>query len=683
MELKSTPMGQRLAQHPYNRVKLLNAGIEVSGEKHQYLIPFNELIDIFCKKGIVWGELEFLLPGNQVVRLHGTDWEETQQFYRYLYQTWQIWSQEMSEITAQVLEKQLSSIQDITQSDKWIKQSQLAGIQQAIQESFSAVPLPLERLPQFDNCKVHYQRCLQWLQQGNALIAQENAQWVARMLSEHAEFFTTIESSPLNESQCKAVINGEDNILVLAGAGSGKTSVLVARAGWLLRRRLATSEQILLLAFGRKAAEEMNQRLSERLNADITAKTFHALALFIIQQSTKKQPKISELEINSEKRRTLLLTQWREQCQQKKAQAKGWREWLSEELAWEIPDGEFWHDKKLENQVVVRLERWISLLRMQGGSQKTMIDSVPAEYTDAFKKYLKLLAPLLKAWKTALKEENAIDFSGLLHQAINLIEKGRFVSPWKHILVDEFQDISPLRAALLNALKQQNTQTSLFAVGDDWQAIYRFSGAELLLTTAFHQSFGDGAECALDTTYRFNSTIGDVANTFIQQNPNQLAKPLNSSTKGNKKAVVLLPDDQLESLLNKMSGYVSDDETILLLARYHYLQPALLKKAKTRWPKLKLQFMTFHASKGQQADYVIILGLQSGKDGFPAPARESMIETALLPPVEDYPDAEERRLMYVALTRAKKQVWLLFNKQQPSCFVSELKSQGVPTQKKP
>ncbi|SUC18998.1 DNA helicase IV [Proteus mirabilis] len=92
-----------------------------------------------------------------------------------------------------------------------------------------------------------------------------------------------------------------------------------------------------------------------------------------------------------------------------------------------------------------------------------------------------------------------------------------------------------------------------------------------------------------------------------------------------------MPDDQLESLLNKMSGYVSDDETILLLARYHYLQPDLLKKAKTRWPKLKLQFMTFHASKGQQADYVIILGLQSGKDGFPAPARESIIETALLP----------------------------------------------------
>ncbi|MBO0200779.1 UvrD-helicase domain-containing protein, partial [Vibrio alginolyticus] len=92
-----------------------------------------------------------------------------------------------------------------------------------------------------------------------------------------------------------------------------------------------------------------------------------------------------------------------------------------------------------------------------------------------------------------LKDEGAIDFSGLIHQAVNLLEKGRFISPWKHILVGEFQDISPLRAKLLQALRQQNKQTSLFAVGDDWQAIYRFSGAELDLTTSFEHNFGEGA----------------------------------------------------------------------------------------------------------------------------------------------------------------------------------------------
>lgn len=75
------------------------------------------------------------------------------------------------------------------------------------------------------------------------------------------------------------------------------------------------------------------------------------------------------------------------------------------------------------------------------------------------------MAPLLKARKAALKAENAVDFSGLIHQAIVILEKGRFVSPWKHILVDEFQDISPQRAALLCALRAQNKHTSLFAVG--------------------------------------------------------------------------------------------------------------------------------------------------------------------------------------------------------------------------
>ncbi|KAB0206825.1 AAA family ATPase, partial [Escherichia coli] len=124
-----------------------------------------------------------------------------------------------------------------------------------------------------------------------------------------------------------------------------------------------------------------------------------------------------------------------------------------------------------------------------------MIAGAPEECRELFGKRIKLMAPLLKAWKSALKAENAVDFSGLIHQAMVILEKGRFISPWKHILVDEFQDISPQRAALLEALRKQNSQTTLFAVGVDWQAIYRFSGAQLSLTTAFHQTFGEGEHC--------------------------------------------------------------------------------------------------------------------------------------------------------------------------------------------
>ncbi|BBU84933.1 hypothetical protein EIMP300_63330 [Escherichia coli] len=68
MELKATTLGKRLAQHPYDRAVILNAGIKVSGDRHEYLIPFNQLLAIHCKRGLVWGELEFVLPDEKVVR---------------------------------------------------------------------------------------------------------------------------------------------------------------------------------------------------------------------------------------------------------------------------------------------------------------------------------------------------------------------------------------------------------------------------------------------------------------------------------------------------------------------------------------------------------------------------------------------------------------------------------------
>lgn len=684
MELKSTSLGKHLAQHPYNRVRLLNAGVEVSGDNHEYIIPFNQLLNIHCKRGLVWGELEFELPADKVVRLHGTEWQETQAFYRYLLKSWQSWSEEMSLVSAEVLQKQADEIHALEQQDGWFDRKALLQLQENIGNTLASLPLPVTRLEEFAICRDNYQLCREWLDRGGKRRVECNQDWMARTLTAEQGFFQSVESTALNVAQCKAVMNGEDAVLVLAGAGSGKTSVLVARAAWLMHRGEAVPEQILLLAFGRKAAEEMNERIQARLHTkDIQAKTFHALALHIIEQASRKAPMISQLESDGKKRRDLLIRNWQQQCSEKKTQAKGWRQWLTDELAWSLPEGDFWHDKVLAERLAGRLERWVGLMRMHGGSQSEMIEQAPEAIRPLFQQKVRLMAPLLKAWKKALKDEGAVDFSGLIHQAVNILDKGRFISPWKHILVDEFQDISPQRAALLSALRRQNSRTCLFAVGDDWQAIYRFSGAELSLTTAFEHSFGVSEQCALDTTYRFNQRIGEIANQFIQQNPYQLKKPLNSLNKGDKKAVTILPQEQLEPLLDKLSGFVKPDERILVLSRYHHLRPQVLQKAGTRWPKLHIDFMTVHASKGQQAEYVIIVGLHDGKDGFPAPPRESILEQVLLPEPEDFPDAEERRLLYVALTRARHRVWLLQDSKNPSVFIEQLRKLGVPAQRKP
>lgn len=195
----------------------------------------------------------------------------------------------MSEVAATVLQEQLETIAARTHENKWLTRNQTAGLQQQIRRAFAALPLPVERLEEFDNCREAIRQCQAWLQDIEACRLQHNQAYTDAMLTEHAEFFQQIESSPLNPAQARAVVNGEQSLLVLAGAGSGKTSVLVARAGWLLAKGDAVAEQILLLAFGRKAAEEMDERIRERLHTeDITARTFHSLALHIIQQGSKR-----------------------------------------------------------------------------------------------------------------------------------------------------------------------------------------------------------------------------------------------------------------------------------------------------------------------------------------------------------------------------------------------------------
>lgn len=684
MELKATSMGKRLAQHPYHQIRMLAAGVEVLGDHHEYIIPFNQLLAVECKRGLVWGELEFQLVENKVVRLHGTEWQETQQFWQYLSKSWQTWSQQMAAICSEVLIGLQAHILAITDKEGWLSATDMAELHQEIGQKFAALPLPIERLKEFPSCFPLWQFCAAWLASSDAQREQRNQRWLTDMQQRFAEFFATIESSPLNDSQSQAVINGEKSVLVLAGAGSGKTSVLVARTAWLLLQQLAHPEQVLLLAFGRDAATELNQRITQRTGeTKVVAKTFHALALSIIRQATNKEPKITDLEFDTEKRQALFIETWATQCAQHKTMAKGWRQLIIDELQWTLPEGEFWQDDQLRRRMATELDNWVSLIRQHGGNQTTMCEAASEADRPLFSKYIKLLSPLVKAWKAALKEQGALDFASLIEQACSLIEKGRFISPWKHILVDEFQDISPQRAKLIRLLCHQNCHSHLFAVGDDWQAIYRFAGADLDLTTRFHQNFGQGASCFLDTTYRFDQQLGTLANRFIQANPQQLAKKLNSLHKGDKKSVRLLAETQLEALLDKMSGYVETSEKILILARYRYAQPAALKKAATRWPNLQIEFMTMHASKGREADYVIVIGLSDERDGFPAHCKETLIERTLLATPEDFPYAEERRLAYVAMTRARKQLWLLYNTQQPSPFVAELKQLGVKSVNKP
>ncbi|MGL6124562.1 MAG: UvrD-helicase domain-containing protein, partial [Shewanella sp.] len=295
-----------------------------------------------------------------------------------------------------------------------------------------------------------------------------------------------------------------------------------------------------------------------------------------------------------------------------------------------------------------------------------------------------------------------IDFEDMIGKALSYLQHGQFISPWRYIMVDEFQDISEPRARLVKALRDSclpggKPKASLFCVGDDWQAIYRFSGADVSLTTQFTEYFGPTAKTYLDQTFRFNSGIGDVATQFVMKNPVQLKKDIRSLSQVDYPTVSLIrrgeqepatkdesSPNALEQALNAISQRVAkveklEDElksqpVVYLLARFWFQLPdnVELKQLNRQYPTLTIECQSFHASKGKEADYGVIMGMQTGKHGFPSMKVTPPILDAFLPKAEAFECAEERRLFYVALTRAKHRVYVLADMTDASPFVVEL-----------
>jgi DNA helicase-4 len=307
---------------------------------------------------------------------------------------------------------------------------------------------------------------------------------------------------------------------------------------------------------------------------------------------------------------------------------------------------------------------------------------------------LDLLFPIADAYEAKLADSEQIDFDDMIGRAISYVTQGRFRSGWRYILVDEFQDISEPRARLVKALRDSVSECSLFCVGDDWQAIYRFTGSDIGFTTSFQEKFGATKITALDTTFRFNNSICDVASKFVLKNPAQLRKSLSTHLKVSRPAVSIMRkrseptgeragvDPRLSEVLEKISEKAPEGSTVYLLGRFGFNLPnaGILKVLRQTYPGLAISALTMHGSKGKEADFVVLLGLQSGKHGFPSKKATHPLLEALLPKLEPFDYAEERRLFYVAVTRARHRVYLICDMASASEFVVELVAEQYPVE---
>ncbi|MDE2891490.1 MAG: UvrD-helicase domain-containing protein [Chloroflexota bacterium] len=281
--------------------------------------------------------------------------------------------------------------------------------------------------------------------------------------------------------------------------------------------------------------------------------------------------------------------------------------------------------------------------------------------------FIDLFGKVHAAYRRALA--GAYDFDDLINQAAQTIREGAWTSPYDCVLVDEFQDISRGRMNLLAALKRP--QTAYFLVGDDWQSIYRFAGSDVGLLRDCERWLGPVEECTLSRTFRFAEGILAPSSGFVQRNPAQTTRRLLPAQRSPDHGLALIWTSEANIGLNQATADlnrlgVNRQASVLVLSRYRQRLSSVQLNGRT------LEQSTVHAAKGREADYVVVLNLTGERRGFPSQIEDDPLLDLVAPPPEPFEYAEERRLFYVALTRARHGVYLLADPLRPSPFVTEL-----------
>lgn len=310
------------------------------------------------------------------------------------------------------------------------------------------------------------------------------------------------------------------------------------------------------------------------------------------------------------------------------------------------------------------------------------------ERTRLFKRIIK---QILLDYENMLKETGKVDFSDMILTATDIVNNGFRIPKYKYVIVDEFQDTSIARYKMIKAIIKK-TGAHLLCVGDDWQSIYRFSGSDLSVFTDFEESFGYSRIMKIEKTYRNSQELIDSASSFIMKNPMQMRKTLNSDKRVSKPLNFYIyqdsPNNAIRAAVDGIIEKYGKTKSIIFLGRTRYEKDVLLKsslfttrrnrnKEMLRYrenPDVDIEFMTVHKSKGLEGDNVIILNFNNSLLGFPNKISDDPILELTLSSADSFIYGEERRLLYVAMTRTKNEVFFIVENTRPSEFMRDFQN---------
>ncbi|MFH1134412.1 MAG: UvrD-helicase domain-containing protein [Nanoarchaeota archaeon] len=477
-----------------------------------------------------------------------------------------------------------------------------------------------------------------------------------------------------NDAQKKAIVCSKERILCLAGAGSGKTAVLTKRIEFLATYRGVDPKRILAITFTRKARHEMIARLEKAGHgAEVQVETFNSFCERILRQHADiayGKP----VRVVSYKDRVLMV--------QSALQATGVDMPKAIDIYFSYAQRRGKSDEELANILMAdcffirdyfnfkarRIER--SAFAAAGEGQERSADLIIAvcNFLDAY-----------------MRKHGLRDFADQLMDTIALFTSNPGLIPrFDHVLIDEFQDVNATQMDVIALLSPQN----LFCVGDPRQSIYGWRGSDIRYILSFEERFPEGEVITLTKNYRSTKHIVELANTAIRD----MGLPdLESALEGEKDVRLLRFDNEdaeHEFVVQRILASGIPRGEIFVLARTNRQLAELSSRMATRQIRHvvrsgelrrtaeatdeEVTLATIHAIKGLEAEMVFVVGCAG--QHFPCKGSEHPIVDMVN--VEEYDkEEEERRLFYVALSRAKKSLYISYTGKRTLFITNTMLSQ--------
>ncbi len=338
----------------------------------------------------------------------------------------------------------------------------------------------------------------------------------------------------LNSRQKEAVTTVEGPVLVIAGPGSGKTKVLTHRIAYLIAHKKINPQNILAVTFTNKAAGEMKERVEFLLSksallSDFSRNDGSSRSAGSDSQFSLKAGRASVSSIQEVNFQFPTIGTFHSVCVRilrQEAQLVGYKR----DFVIYDDDDQLSLVKKIMQELHINTDQFnpSAVLSHICGAKNELID--PESYSNIAEGYFQeTVSRIYSAYQSRLKENNAFDFDDLIMQTVALFSNNseileKYQQRFKYIMVDEYQDTNYAQYKLIDFLSQSHR--NLCVVGDDWQSIYRWRGADIRNILEFEKNYPDAKVILLEQNYRSTQTILDGASSIISKNVNRKEKRL-------------------------------------------------------------------------------------------------------------------------------------------------------------